>query len=206
VEAVAVLPDQAQARDLAQRVGEDALHVAQHVEPDAKCVGRHLARQPEQLRVALADVCTRVGLAEPVGEGGVEGRERQARPLTELEPDREQRLGRPAHGRVLEVDRSPPCPAGIFALQEPQQVADERRLPLAADAVEDQRAVRVRGRRRIEGAQELRGRLLAVGEDLVGGEAALVAGDKRAWLRAAPEAASWSAAGRRGRGRLGQSP
>jgi hypothetical protein len=120
VEAVAVLPDQPEARDLAERVGEDSVHVLEHVEPNAVGVPGELALAPEQLRVALPDVRPRVGLPEPVREGGVERRERQPRRPPQLEPDRQQPLRRPPHGRVLEVDRRPPGAAGVLLVQHPE--------------------------------------------------------------------------------------
>jgi hypothetical protein len=87
VEAVAVFPYQPQARHLVQHLGEEGLHVLEHVEAEVKRVPGQLAGAAEQLRMMLADVGARVGPGEPVGEGGIEGREGQARGPAQLEPD-----------------------------------------------------------------------------------------------------------------------
>jgi hypothetical protein len=70
-EAVQVLVDDAQARHLVERVGQERAEVGEQVQGvlGAFAVGA------EQLRVPLADVRARVGPAEPVGEGCIEGRE-----------------------------------------------------------------------------------------------------------------------------------
>ena len=108
---------------------ENRIHFLEHVEAVVERIPNRLARLAEQLGVALADVCARVGLAEPVGKGGVEGGEGKAGRPPELEPDREQRLGWAAHRPILEVDRGPAGASGMVPFQQLAQVLTSRVLP-----------------------------------------------------------------------------
>ncbi|MBK1633465.1 hypothetical protein CKO31_22490 [Thiohalocapsa halophila] len=175
----AVLP--AALEPLAGAVRQPLQIAHQHIDaghPDGGPIGelvQQLVLALEQLRVLVADLHAGVGQRQMPGEGRVEAGEHGAEALRELQPDGQQGRIRAPQPVLLEVDARPrhlrPTVGGLTQGVGPgQQLVGQPALALAADAVPVQHPLPVARLRAVEGTQEQRLGVLAVGEGPGSGE------------------------------------
>jgi hypothetical protein len=134
--------------------------------------------------MALADIRTRICLAEVGRESRIEGGEAQAARPGKLQPERQQRRLDVAVARRIEIQRRPGDafpgrhvrPDGMFVRGDALELAVERRFALAAHAIPREHAVFVRILRRQQRFAEPLPRVVPVGEDPVRREVPLSVG------------------------------